>query len=124
MKRTPGGHFSVGAMPRSYQVTPGRPWRQRATACAKVSNRDQGRLSQPEAVKDNPPRARSTQRQLRLSLKRRSEHPAMAHARARAKAGVFMVGFGGERTPRDVASRPLAASACSWKQQRMDGGAK
>jgi hypothetical protein len=61
-------------------------------------------------------------RPARLS-QRRCEHPAMAHARARAKAGVFMVGFGGERKPRDVASRPLAACACSWKQQRMDGGA-
>ena len=25
LKRTPGGQFSVGAMPRSYQVTPGVP---------------------------------------------------------------------------------------------------
>jgi hypothetical protein len=25
MKRTPGGHYSVGALPSSYQVTPGRP---------------------------------------------------------------------------------------------------
>jgi hypothetical protein len=48
----------------------------------------------------------------------------MAHTRARAKADFLMVGFGGERKPRDVASRPLAASACSLNQQRMGGGAK
>jgi len=80
------------------------------------------RISRPSAFRCEP--EGEQRRQRRPFRAKQVEAPAMAHARARAKAGVFMVGFGGERKPRDVASRPLAACACSWKQQRMDGGAK
>jgi hypothetical protein len=56
----PGGHISVGAMPRSYQVTPGILGRRRATQPKKVRpTADSMEKGQPAADRE-PSRPRRT----------------------------------------------------------------
>jgi hypothetical protein len=73
MKRTPGGHYSVGALPSSYQVTPDvLDGNERHHQRKSTPPGDQTRESQLEAVKDNPPRAPTTQRPSSFTLKTRA----------------------------------------------------
>jgi hypothetical protein len=108
MKRTPGGHYSVGALPSSYQVTPGRPWRQSGDTMREGQPPgDQTRESQPEAVKDNPPRAPTMQRRASVSLNCRAEVnvPGEGVVPMQLPASAGAPGEGGEPSDRRRRSR-------------------
>lgn len=95
-----GGQFSVGAMPRSHRVTPGRPWRPRATTSMKVSTiRPKEHGSARSRQGPSTTRRRKATREPSFSLKRGSAGASQAGP---GNGMTRVAWLWHEKTPRDL----------------------